>query len=213
MQISASKPKCAKKDRLSITNLGWGLRLIIELFRILIGTRRGGFSEVCRLHYQNSSSHKKPFRPGANPRQNETKDFDFPDVNHVAIAGTLINDPPLRRTKRGIPVTNFVIATAPEALGETPESTEREKCHVSVVVWSQQAVECNKHLHKGSSVLIMGEIQSMPNFSPDSGYFPVQINAQWIQYLEKGAMVDLNPPHEGEAPEPFTPAGGQSPMS
>ncbi len=158
----------------------------------------------------NSFSHKKPFRLGADPHQNEAKDFDFPDINHVAIAGTLVNDPPLRRTKRGIPVTNFVIATAPEAMGEMPEGMEREKCHVSVVVWSQQAVECNKYLRKGSPVLIMGEIQSMPNYSLDRGYFPVQINAQWIQYLEKGARVDFNPPHEGEGPESFTPTDTES---
>ena len=158
------------------------------------------------MQNQNSSSHKKPFRTGTNPIQDQLKDFEFPDVNHIAIAGTLTNDPPLRRTKRGIPVTNFVIATTPEAVGELPEGMEREKCHVSVVVWSQQAVECNRHLHKGSSVLIMGEIQSMPNCAPDTGYYPVQINAQWIQYLEKGAMVDLNPPHVGEEPEPFAPS-------
>ena len=115
------------------------------------------------------------------------KNFQFPNVNHITIAGRLEADPPLRYTKRGIPVTNFIISTIPEPGAETFDGSQRKPCYVSVVVWSQQAVQCNKYLHKGSSVLIIGELQSMPNCDPESGFLPIQINAQWIQYLDKGS--------------------------
>jgi len=59
-------------------------------------------------------------------------------------------------------------------------------------VWSKQAVQCNKFLKKGSSVLILGELQSMPNSEPENGYFPIQLSAQWIQYLEKDAIHNIS---------------------
>ncbi|HNW58376.1 MAG TPA: single-stranded DNA-binding protein [bacterium] len=117
------------------------------------------------------------------------KEYAFPSVNRVAIAGRLIQDPPLRWTTRGVPVTNFVIVTAPESETNLPEGMERPPCYISIVVWAQQAVQCNKFLRKGSSVMVIGELQSMPNHAPERNYFPVQVNAQWIQYLEKGTAA------------------------
>ncbi|MBN1541523.1 single-stranded DNA-binding protein [candidate division KSB1 bacterium] len=115
------------------------------------------------------------------------KNMAFPILNQATIAGVLMGDPPLRQTRRGVPVTNFVIKTTPEqSTIASPEGWEREPCYVSVVVWAQQAVNCNRYLKKGSPVLIIGELQSMPNAAPESGFFPVQINAQWIQYLDRG---------------------------
>ncbi len=118
----------------------------------------------------------------------EEKDFKMPVMNRVVIAGKLIHDPPVRWTKRGVPVTNFIIATKPESSGNELEGMERESCLVSVVVWSKQALQCNKYLKKGSSVLILGELQSMPNSDHKNGFNPVQLSAQWIQYLEKDAI-------------------------
>ena len=36
--------------------------------------------------------------------------------------------------------------------------------------------------------MVIGELQSMPNHAPERNYYPVQVNAQWIQYLEKGTV-------------------------
>ena len=106
----------------------------------------------------------------------------YPDINRIYISGTLLHDPPLRYTRKGVPVTNFIIVTAPDS--ESPESgSDRKPCYISVVVWSKQAVQCSKNLKKGSPVVILGELQSMPNLNPNDDYYPVQISAQWIQYL------------------------------
>jgi len=120
------------------------------------------------------------------------KNFKFPILNRVAIAGSLIHDPPIRWTKRGVPVTNFIVATEPEKIVNAPEGMEREPCFVSVVVWSKQAIQCNKFLKKGSSVLILGEMQSMPNYESENEYYPIQLSAQWIQYLEKDAIHNIS---------------------
>lgn len=117
--------------------------------------------------------------------------FDHPDINRVFIAGTLLHDPPLRRTRKGVPVTNFIVVTKPEYPAGPDDDLEREPVYVSVVVWAKQAVQCSKHLKKGSAVIILGELQSMPNAKPDAGFMPVQISAQWIQYLEKGKFSKI----------------------
>ena len=123
--------------------------------------------------------------------ENLDSGFDHPDINRVFIAGTLLHDPPLRRTRKGVPVTNFIVVTKPEHPVGLDEELEREPVYISVVVWAKQAVQCSKHLKKGSAVIILGELQSMPNAKPDAGFMPVQISAQWIQYLEKGKFSKI----------------------
>ena len=118
---------------------------------------------------------------------NEDKSFAFPLLNRVYIAGKLTHDPPLRYTKRGVPVTNFVIETVPEI----NETEERKACQISVVVWAQQAIECTRTLKKEHSVFITGELQSMPNADPAKGHFPVQINALSIQPLQQTEQVNI----------------------
>ena len=120
-------------------------------------------------------------------------DIDQLSVNYVSIAGNLVNDPPLRKTKRGVPVTNFIIRTCPEPHPGEKETDDRESCFISIVAWAHQAVQCNKNLRKGSAILVVGELQSMPNASPESGFCPVQVNAQWIQYLDKNNKNDVVP--------------------
>ena len=74
---------------------------------------------------------------------------------------------------------------------EDAEGFEREPLYISVVVWAKQAVQCSRHLKKGSSVIILGELQSMPNADIENSFFPVQISAQWIQYLEKDKFTKI----------------------
>ncbi len=143
--------------------------------------------------------HRKQNRPAVEPLQvDSNKSYDFPNVNRVVVAGKLMQDPPLRWTSRGVPVTNFVISTEPEPEAGALEGMEREQCYISVVVWAQQAVQCNKYLKRGNSVMIIGELQSMPNSAPEKVYYPIQINAQWIQYLEKGLVTAIDPSYENQ---------------
>ena len=116
--------------------------------------------------------------------------FNHPDINRVFVAGTLMHDPPLRRTRKGVPVTNFIVITKPESIAQ--DGLEREPAYISVVVWAKQAIQCAKHLKKGSSVIVLGELQSMPNAKPQDGFYPTQISAQWIQYLERGKFSKIS---------------------
>lgn len=110
--------------------------------------------------------------------------IDFPDVNRVVIAGELLYDPPLRWTKKGVPVTNFVIITQPDPDIIEPDEFRSRNCFVNVVVWAQKAVFCYENIKKGTPIMIMGELQSMNIFAPEKGYYPVQVKARWIQVLQ-----------------------------
>ncbi len=125
-------------------------------------------------------------------------EFNHPDINRVFVAGALLHDPPLRRTRKGVPVTNFIVVTKPDKQSNSDAELQREPVLVSVVVWAKQAVQCSKHLRKGSSVIILGELQSMPNSKPEHAFLPVQISAQWIQYLEQGKFNKISIDEEEE---------------
>ena len=120
-----------------------------------------------------------------NSHEEEKKGFHFPELNQVTIAGVLEHDPPIRWTKKGVPVTNFLLRTRPDPCSTVADKIKREECIVSVVVWARQALQAKKYLKKGNAVIITGELQSMPNAKPEEGFYPVQINAQWIQYLDR----------------------------
>lgn len=138
-----------------------------------------------------NESDKKHSEDEESPYSEDFAEFRYPDVNRVFIAGTLLHDPPLRRTRKGVPVTNFIVVTKPDSSPDAAEGFEREPVYISVVVWAKQAIQCSKHLKKGSAVIILGELQSMPNANPEEGFTPVQISAQWIQYLEKGKFSKI----------------------
>ncbi len=144
----------------------------------------------------------RPTKPLPANKPNVT--FRHPDINRVIIAGQLLHDPPLRRTRKGVAVTNFIVVTQPDQVPVKQEGLEREPVYISIVVWAKQAVQCCKYLRKGSSVVIFGELQSMPNARPEEQYLPVQISAHWVQYLEKGAFHKITGAEEDE--------GGEEPM-
>jgi single-stranded DNA-binding protein len=131
------------------------------------------------------------------------------NVNRVLIAGRLVKNPPLRRTKKGIPVTNFVIETLPDSRKLQVENFGGRPCFVSVVAWAQQATLCKRLLSRGNSVLICGELQSMPNADIENGFLPVQINVHSLQILSREAEPDDTGEVQETATEVIDAKGGE----
>ena len=80
-------------------------------------------------------------------------------MNRVTLMGRLGTDPELRYTQGGQPVANFNLATSEkykDKAGEWVEKTEWHKC----VVWGPRAETIEKHVRKGSQLLIEGSIQT-----------------------------------------------------
>ena len=79
-------------------------------------------------------------------------------VNRVHLLGRLGQDPELRQTQGGQPVTNLNLATN-ASWTKDGERHERTEWH-QVVVWGNQAEQCARYLTKGRLAYVEGRIQS-----------------------------------------------------
>jgi len=116
-------------------------------------------------------------------------DLKMPDINNVIIVGNLIKDPVMRQTTNGTPVANFTIASNRKFKDNFGQWKE-DVCFIGIVAWYKLAESCSENLHKGSAVLVEGELQSRQWRSDDGHYRNVvEIKARRIQFLNKREMV------------------------
>ena len=79
--------------------------------------------------------------------------FNF---NKVILGGRLTQDPELRQSTSGIPVTTFSIAVNRRAA----KGTETQADFFNVTAWRAQAELVTKFFRKGSSIALSGSIQN-----------------------------------------------------
>ena len=80
-------------------------------------------------------------------------------LNRMMVIGNLGNDPEMRYTPNGAPVTTFSIATTrtyTSGDGERQQDTEWFR----VVAWNQLAELCNQYLSKGRKAYVDGRLHS-----------------------------------------------------
>jgi single-strand DNA-binding protein len=75
----------------------------------------------------------------------------------VTIVGYLGQDPEMRYTASGQPVTHFSVATSRKWAGSDGQQHD-ETVWWRVTVWGRQAETCNQYLAKGRLVLVEGRI-------------------------------------------------------
>lgn len=112
-------------------------------------------------------------------------EFRLPTLNRVFMAGNLTRDPELRYTASGVPVANFRIAS--NRWYRSPNGERREDvCYVNVVAWQRLAELVGERLHKGSAVLVEGELQSR-QWDAENGTrrTAVEIRAFRVQFLNR----------------------------
>ena len=76
--------------------------------------------------------------------------------NLVVLTGRLTADPELKTTPNGIPVTTFSIAVNRSYRAGEEQQTD----FINIVAWRQRAEFISKYFHKGSSLCIVGNIQT-----------------------------------------------------
>lgn len=111
--------------------------------------------------------------------------YKLPQINKVFLVGNLTRDPELKYTApNNVPIVSFGIAVNHryKLLGEWKEGVS----FFDVVAWNRLAELCNEYLHKGSAVLIDGELQNH-SWKTNDGYKQnvVEIRASKIQFLDK----------------------------
>jgi single-strand DNA-binding protein len=80
------------------------------------------------------------------------------NLNRVYLMGNLTKDPELRHLPSGVPLVDLRIAVSEKYTNQAGEDVE-SVCYVDVVAWSAQAEACNRHLSKGSPVMVEGCFQ------------------------------------------------------
>lgn len=73
-------------------------------------------------------------------------------MNRVYLMGRLTADPNISKMPNGTDKCSLRIAV------NRFWKEKKETCYVDVVVWSRQGVNCEKHLSKGSKVLVEGRL-------------------------------------------------------
>ena len=84
----------------------------------------------------------------------------------LTIVGYLGRDPEMRYLGSGTGVTSFSVATSRSYTSNDQKAEETTWFKVSV--WGKAAEACNKYLHKGSPVLVVGRLKPDVNGNPST---------------------------------------------
>ena len=79
------------------------------------------------------------------------------NLNKVVLAGRMVEDPELRTTQTGLPVTQFRLAVNKRGAkdGQQPQAD-----FITVVAWRQTAEFITKFFKKGNAICVTGSIQT-----------------------------------------------------
>lgn len=85
--------------------------------------------------------------------------FNF---NKVILAGRLTQNPELKQTPSGVMVLRFSIAVSRRVGSKNEDGTRNqpETDFINCVAWRQQAEFISRYFHKGSSICVVGNIQT-----------------------------------------------------
>ncbi|MDD3051065.1 MAG: single-stranded DNA-binding protein [Candidatus Cloacimonetes bacterium] len=109
----------------------------------------------------------------------------FPRINSIIISGRLTRDVELRYTPKGSPVARIPIAfdnVWKDANGEW----QQESHFIDVVAWNKLAETSAERLHKGSPVIVEGNLKTRTYVNKENQNVKiVEISASRISNLEK----------------------------
>jgi single-strand DNA-binding protein len=127
----------------------------------------------------------------------------MPSLNKITIIGNVGNEPEMRFTPNGKPVTSFSVAT--NWVYTSPEGERRQETEwFNVVAWNRLAEQCNQFLAKGKLVYTEGRIHTRNWESQDGqAHTRIEVIANRVIFLDRrgaGALTDEKT-EEGSATE------------
>lgn len=81
------------------------------------------------------------------------------NLNKAYVLGNLTRDPEIRQTPSGQAVCSFGVATNRFFTDSKGQKQKQAEFH-NIVAWGRQAEIINQYLHKGSSILVEGRLQT-----------------------------------------------------
>jgi single-strand DNA-binding protein len=116
----------------------------------------------------------------------------MPSLNKVTIIGNVGNEPEMRFTPNGKPVTSFSVAT--NWVYTTPEGERRQETEwFNIVAWNRLAEQCNQFLAKGKLVYAEGRIHTR-NWEGQDGqtHSKMEVVANRVIFLDRKAAGALS---------------------
>ncbi len=120
-------------------------------------------------------------------------------LNKVMIIGNVGNDPEMRFTPNGNPVTSFPVAT--NHIYTTPEGERKQETEwFNVVAWGRLAEQCNQFLTKGRLVYAEGRLRTHSWEAQDGQkHYRTEVIANRVTFLDRQAAAALPEDKTGES--------------
>lgn len=108
----------------------------------------------------------------------------------ITLVGNLGQDPEMRYTPNGDPVTSFSVAASRAWTGQDGQRQEKT-VWFRVSAWRRLAESCNQYLAKGRRVLVVGELEEPYVWTDESGSAraTLQLTARNVRFLTPRAEV------------------------
>jgi len=138
-------------------------------------------------------------------------------LNQILLIGRAGNDPEMRYTPSGTPVTNFSLAVNNNRRDQNGEWTEETEWF-RVTAWERQAESVNQYLAKGRRVFVDGRL-STRQYTSSSGEArtSLEVRAFKIVFLDSpsGESSGAGAPPESQSYSagPSAPSGQQAPAA
>lgn len=102
----------------------------------------------------------------------------------ITLIGNLGNDPDMRYTPSGVPVVSFSLAVN-KAYIDKDGNKQDKTIWLRVTAWRKMAETVSQYLHKGSRVLVIGELEESRAYTDKSGAnrASLEVTAQTIKFL------------------------------
>lgn len=117
------------------------------------------------------------------------------NLNKTILIGRLTNDPELKQTQSGVSVCSFSVA-----VNRRFSKEEQKADFINCLAWRQQAEFLCKYFRKGSSVLVVGEIQTR-SWQDQSGQkrYATEVVAQEVSFVDSKSEAS-----GGDEPVPYS---------
>lgn len=142
------------------------------------------------------------------------------NLNKVILGGRICAAPELKTTQSGVYVAQFTVAVT-RKYGE--EGKERQSDFIRVIAWRQLAEFVCKYFGKGSSICVVGSIQTR-TYTDKQGQkqYSTEVVADEVNFVDsKGGRDVASMPTDADAPPTkdgvpmpayYTPGGGNAPQ-
>jgi len=102
----------------------------------------------------------------------------------IMLIGHLGNDPVLRYTPTGVPVTSFSLAVNRTWTGQDGNKQDKTTWF-NVTSWRKQAEIVNQYLHKGAKVMVVGEVEEARPYVDRDGNqrASLEVTASVVKFL------------------------------